>query len=318
MRKFALEEHFTRPDLSAYAHGPLSSMDRETFGRFEKRLLEFDGMRLEAMDKAGIELAVLSVTTPGVQGEPNTRTAIKQAREANDFLAHEIQKHPTRYAGFAHLPLQDAKAAGDELARCVEELGFKGEMINGHTNGHYLDEEMYHPFWECVQEINVPVYLHACDPYDMPHNYQGHPELLGATGSWTVETATHALRMVFGGTFDRFPKVTLIFGHMGETLPYLLWRLDSRSRIRSKLGQDRDRLPSEVIKKNIVVTTTGVCSHPALLCAVSTLGENSVMFSVDYPYEDCGVAAEFIETAPISEAARVKICHRNAERLLRI
>jgi 2,3-dihydroxybenzoate decarboxylase len=275
-------------------------------------------MRLDAMDKAGIELAVLSVTTPGVQAEHDVHTAIRRAREANGFLAREIQKHPTRYAGFAHLPLQDAKAAGDELARCVAELGFKGAMINGHTNGHYLDEEMYWPFWERVQELGVPIYLHPRDPFDMPHNYQGHPELLGATWSWTVETATHALRMVFGGTFDRFPKVTLILGHMGETLPYLLWRLDSRSRILSGQGHDHRRLPSDVIRKNIVVTTTGVCSHPSLICTLSALGENSVMFSVDYPYEDCGVAAEFIETAPISEAARAKICHGNAEGVLQL
>jgi 2,3-dihydroxybenzoate decarboxylase len=293
-------------------------MDRDTFNRFEKRLLEFDGMRLEAMDQAGIELAVLSVTTPGVQAERDTSTAVRRAREANDHLAGEIQKHPTRYAGFAHLPLQDAKAAADELARCVDELGFKGAMINGHTNGHYLDEEMYHPFWERVQALDVPIYLHPRDPYDVAHIYQGHPELQGATWSWTVETAAHALRMVLGGTFDRFPNVTLILGHMGETLPYLLWRLDSRTRIQSRPGRDQGRLPSEVIRKNIVITTTGVCSHPALLCAVSALGESSVMFSVDYPYEDCGVAAAFIETAPVSEAARAKICHGNAERLLHI
>ena|SRR5665647_736987 len=137
MRKIALEEHFTTPDLSRHAKGPGSSMDRKGFGRFESRLVEFDGMRLEAMDKAGIDLAVLSVTTPGVQAEVDTAVAIKRAHEANDFLAKEIQKHPTRYAGFAHLPLQDPKVAGDELARCVADLGFKGAMINGHTNGHY-------------------------------------------------------------------------------------------------------------------------------------------------------------------------------------
>lgn len=318
MKKIALEEHFTRPELAGYGHGPRSSADRETYGRFEERLLEFDGMRLEAMDKAGIELAVLSVTTPGVQAEPDAAIAIKRAREANDFLAREIQKHPKRYAGFAHLPLQDAKAAADELARCVKELGFKGAMINGHTNGHYLDEAMYNPFWERAQELGAPIYLHPRDPHDMPHSYQGHPELLGATWSWTVETATHALRLVFGGVFDRFPKATLILGHMGETLPYLLWRLDSRSRVQSRPGQDQGRLPSQTIRKNIAITTTGVCSHASLLCALSALGEDSVMFSVDYPYEDCGVAAKFVETAPISEGARAKVCHGNAERILRL
>lgn len=318
MRKIALEEHFTTPALSGYAHGPGSSMDRETFGRFATRLLDFGGQRLEAMDQAGIDLAVLSATTPGIQAERDARIAVSRAREANDVLAREIQKHPTRYAGFAHLPLQDANAAAEELARCVEELGFKGAMINGHTNGHYLDEDIYRPFWERVQELGLPVYLHPCDSFDLPHMYKDHPELLGATWSWTVETATHALRLVFGGTFDRFPQVTLVLGHMGETLPYLLWRLDSRSRIRAEASKGRGRLPSEVVRKNIVVTTTGVCSHPALLCALSALGEDSVMFSVDYPYEDCGTAAEFIETAPISEAVRGKVCHGTAERLLRL
>ena len=318
MRIIALEEHFTSPELSSYAHGPGSSMNREGFGRFEKGLLDFDGARLEAMDRVGIELAVLSVTTPGVQAEPDAHLAIRRAREANDLLARQIQRHPTRYAGFAHLPLHDPSAAANELSRCIEDLGFKGAMINGHTNGRYLDEDIYHPFWERVQQLDVPIYLHPRDPHDMPHIYRGHPELLGATWSWTVETATHALRMVFGGTFDRFPGVTLVLGHMGETVPYLLWRLDSRTRIQSGADQGRRRLPSEVIRKHIAVTTTGVCAHAALLCAVSALGEDSVMFSVDYPYEDCSVAAEFIATAPISEAVRAKICHGNAEGLLRI
>jgi len=318
MKKIALEEHFTTADISEYALGPGSSMDREGFGFFEKRLLDFGDMRLEAMDKAGIDLAVLSATSPGVQAAHNTNIAVSCARETNDLLAREIQNHPTRYAGFAHLPLQDPEIAASELSRCVNELGFKGAMINGHTNGSYLDAEIYYPFWERVQELRVPIYLHPRDPFEVPESYDGHPELLGATWSWTVETATHALRLVFGGTFERFPNVTVILGHMGETLPYLLWRLDSRSRVLAKPGQDQRKLPSELIKKNIVVTTTGVCSHPALVCALSALGENSVLFSVDYPYENCGVAAEFIETAPISEAARTKICHGNAERLLHL
>jgi 2,3-dihydroxybenzoate decarboxylase len=318
MKKIALEEHFTRLEFSEHGHGPSSGLDREIFSRFEERLLELDGIRLQAMDNAEIQLAVLSVTTPGVQAEADASTAIGRAREVNDFLARAIEKYPTRYAGFAHLPLQDAKAAADELERCVKQLGFKGAMVNGHTNGHYLDEQMYLPFWERVQELDVPIYLHPRDPHDMPHMYRGHPELLGATWSWTVETATHALRLVFGGTFDRFPNVTLILGHMGETLPYLLWRLDSRWRIRSGSGQGQGRLPSEVIRKNIVVTTTGVCSHASLLCALAALGEDCVLFSVDFPYQVCDVAAEFIETAPIGEAVRSKVYHGNAQRLMRL
>jgi len=148
MKKIALEEHFITAELSQYSMDQSSVQSIRAAGghsaakvqqRFALQLVEFDGMRLEAMDKAGIELSVLSVTTPGVQAEKDARTAIRLARAANDFLAREIQRHPTRYAGFAHLPLQDPKAAADELGRCVAELGFKGAMINGHTNGRYLD-----------------------------------------------------------------------------------------------------------------------------------------------------------------------------------
>jgi 2,3-dihydroxybenzoate decarboxylase len=147
--------------------------------------------------------------------------------------------------------------------------------------------------------------------------FAGHRELSGATWVWTVETATHALRLVFGGVFDRYPKAKLILGHMGETLPYLLWRLDSRSRVRAG-NEPIERAPSDIIRNNIFVTTTGVCAHASLLCALSALGEDSVMFSVDYPYEDCEVAAKFIDSAPVSDEVRAKVCHGTARRVLRL
>jgi 2,3-dihydroxybenzoate decarboxylase len=318
MRKIALEEHFTRPEMSPYLHYAGAAERSPAFARFQERLLDLGEMRLEAMDEAGIETAVLSVATPGVQAEPDREVAIKRARIENDFLARVITKHPARFAGFAHLPLQDASAAADELSRCVEQLEFKGAMVNGHTNGRYLDERSYDPFWERVEALGVPVYLHPRDPFDAPRMFAGHRELLGATWAWTVETATHALRLVFGGVFGRHPKARLILGHMGETLPYLLWRLDSRSRAQAEDEGAAERSPSEIIRDNILVTTTGVCSHASLACALAALGEDSVMFSVDYPFEDCEVAAEFIDSAPISEAARAKVCHATARRLLRL
>jgi len=317
MKKIALEEHFTRPELSSYAQYGASAEHSPAFERFQERLLEIGEMRLEAMDKAGIDLSVLSVATPGVQAEPDAQVAIKRARIENDFLAREITKHPTRFAGFAHLPLQDASAAADELSRCVEQLEFKGAMVNGHTNGRYLDERSYDPFWERAEALGVPIYLHPRDPFDAPHMFAGHRELLGATWSWTVETATHALRLVFGGVFDRYPKARIILGHMGETLPYLLWRLDSRWRAQAG-DEPIERAPSNIIRENIFVTTTGGCAHASLVCALSALGEDRVMFSVDYPFEECEVAAEFIESAPISEEARAKVCHGTARRLLRL
>jgi 2,3-dihydroxybenzoate decarboxylase len=316
-RKIALEEHFTTAALAQkYVARPTRS--ESLFLDIERRLADFDQLRLEAMDKAGIDVSVLSVTTPGVQGVADTTTATRLAREANDLLAHEAQKRPKRYAGFAHLPTQDGAAAAAELERAVKELGFKGALINGQTNGHYLDADMYVPFWERVQDLDVPVYLHPGEMHDRPAMFAGRPELDGAVWAWTADTAAHALRLVFAGTFKRFPRLKIILGHMGETLPFFLWRFDSRWQL--ELGEDLapEALPSAIIKRNFAITTSGVCATQPLLLALEALGEDSVMFSVDYPYEDTQTAADFIEAAPISDAVRAKICHSNAERILRL
>jgi 2,3-dihydroxybenzoate decarboxylase len=315
MRKIALEEHFTTPELAKnYVARPTQS--DALFADVERRLADFDELRLEMMDKAGIEMMVLSVTTPGVQGVSDSREAIRLAHSANDFLAREVQKRPDRYAGFAHLAMQDADAAAAELERAVRELGFRGALINGQTNGHYLDEDQYVPFWERVQELDVPVYLHPGNMADHPAMFAHRPELDGPIFAWTADTAAHALRLVFGGTLTRFPKVKIVLGHMGETLPFLLWRLDSRREfdLGDKLAPDA--LPSAIIKRNIAITTSGVCDAGALLAAIQALGDDNVMFSVDYPYEDPQVAADFIESAPIGEDVRAKVCYGNAERLL--
>jgi 2,3-dihydroxybenzoate decarboxylase len=316
-RKIALEEHYATPELAKkYVARPTRS--DTLFADIERRLADFDQLRLEAMDMAGIDLSVLSVTTPGVQAVADANTAIRLAREANDLLAREVQKRPRRYAGFAHLPMQDGVAAGAELERAVRELGFKGALINGQTSGRYLDDNMYLPFWERVQDLNVPVYLHPGELADQPAMFAGRPELEGPIWAWTADTAAHALRLIFGGTFKRFPRLKIILGHMGETLPYLLWRFDSRWQM--ELGEElsRDELPSVIIRRNIAITTSGVCDPNALVGAIGALGEDNVMFSVDYPYEDSKTAGAFIESAPISETARAKVCHGNAERMLRL
>src|SRR5262245_9992060 len=188
-------------------------------------------MRLAGMDQAGIARAVLSISGPGVQAERDTQTAIRKAREANDALAREVQKRPDRYSGFAHLAMQDAKAAADELERCMKELGFVGVMINGHTNGQYLDHPALAPFWERAQALNALVYIHPGDPVAPHPVLDGHPGLKRATWEWGFETGSHALRLVFGGLFDRYPKARLALGHLGETLPFLLWRFDSRAKL---------------------------------------------------------------------------------------
>ena len=317
-RKIALEEHYTTPELSKGGYVDRPTRSDALFADIERRLVDFDQLRLEAMDKAGIDLSVLSVTTPGIQGVADAKTAIRLAQDANDLLARQVQKRPQRYGGFAALALQDVGAAANELQRAVKELGLKGALINGQTGGHYMDADIYLPFWERVQDLDVPVYLHPGDLPDHPAMFAGRPELDGPVFAWTADTAAHALRLLFGGTFKRFPKLKIILGHMGETLPYLLWRLDSRWQLQVGKELPLDERPSTIFKRNFVITTSGVCDPGPLADAIGAIGEDSVMFSVDYPYQDSQVAATFIDTAPISDAVRAKICSGNAKRILRL
>lgn len=317
MRKIALEEHFSGPGFEKYLLAVKNEFDPQVLTAVEKLLPDFDEKRLQIMDECGVEIAVLSQTAPGVQQEKDLQTAISAARSCNDFLARQISNHPKRYRGFACVAMQDPNAAAAELQRCIKELGFVGVLINGQTDGVYLDDPKCFPFWEKLEELQVPLYLHPGNPYDDPHMYSGRSVLKGATWSWTCETATHALRLIFGGVFDRFPKTTVILGHMGETLPFYLWRLDSRAQT-STAGRALPKAPSQYFRDHFLITTSGVCSNGPLQCSLTELGEDSVMFSIDYPYEHAELASSFIENAPITEEQREKVCFRNAERALRL
>lgn len=317
MKKIALEEHFNGPGFEKYLQSVASAFDPGVLKAIEKLLPDFDEKRLIMMDACEIEIAVLSQTAPGVQQEKDSQLAVDCARASNDFLAKQIAKNPTRFRGFAGLAMQDVGAAVAELERCINDLGFVGALINGNTNGEYLDDPKFWPFWEKLESLQVPLYLHPGLLADNPAMFAGRPELNGATWSWTCETASHALRLVFGGVFDRFASAKVILGHMGETLPFDLWRLDSRSQTTSA-GRAMEKPPSQYIRENILITTSGACSNGPLLCSLSELGEDSVMFSTDYPYEDAEVAARFIETTPISEEQRRKVCHETAERVFNL
>ena len=316
-RKIVLEEHFSTPELSQYATDVVKTIDPEFFEYCKPRLMDFDSLRLEEMDKYGIDMCVLSMTTPGLQLAPDRDIAVKSAREVNDFLAAQIQKHPTRFAGFAHLALQDPKAAAAELQRAVTDLGMKGALINGHSNGEYLDQEKFWPVWEKAEELGVPIYLHPADPPQEPATIAGYPEMAGPAWAWGSETAGHTLRLIYGGVFDRFPKTTVILGHMGEALPFVLWRLDSRYAMMQHRNPIK-KVPSDYIRENVMVTTAGSFSAAPLVCSLLALGSDRIMFSIDYPYEYTEQAVHFIDNAPISELDREKICHLNAERLLKL
>ena len=314
-KKIALEEHFLSPGFEDYWKTTTGEIAPDIFRQAVARLGEFGDLRLAQMDRDGIARAVLSIAGPGVQIERDTATAVRCARESNDFLAGEIQKRPDRYAGFAHLPMQDAKAAADELQRAIRELGFVGAMINGHTNGQYLDHPSLYPFWERAEALGALIYLHPADPPSTMPVLDGTYGLKRATWEWGVETGSHALRVVFGGHFVRFRRATLALGHLGEMMPYLLWRFDSRARFYAvKLA----RRPSDYIRENIVMTISGMFSVEPLHCAINAVGHERVMFATDYPFEPPGDASKFIDQVLLDESVRADICFNNAARLLRL
>ncbi|MES2122941.1 MAG: amidohydrolase family protein [Chlamydiota bacterium] len=318
MKKIALEEHFVTDDFLVISQKEdFAVMNPHKVEAFQKGLLDMSRLRIDAMDKAGIEISILSLTAPGVQGIRDVGKATLMARQANEFLAEKIALNPNRFRGFAALSLSDTASAISELERCVKEHRFVGGLINGRSGGLFLDEEQFLPFWKKVEELDVPIYLHPGSQRDIPHSFRDHEELAGSLWGWTVGVGTHALRLVFSGLFDRFPRLKVILGHMGETLPYLLWRLDSRWEI-LKHPRELKKPPSQYFRDNFYVTTSGVCANGPLMCAIHELGEDRVMFSVDYPYESSEVAGQFVENAPLSSAIREKVCYKNAERLLKL
>ena len=312
--KIALEEHFMHPDFIGYFNRTAINISPALFGKALDALQDFGERRIAAMDLVGVRKSILSLAGPGVQAERETATAVRLARQVNDFLAERMQAN-ARYGGFAHLPMQDPAVAAAELARCVTDLGMQGAMVNGQTNGTYLDDDRYAVFWERASDLGVPVYVHPNNPADTGYMYHNHPELYGPVWSWTVETATHALRLVFSGVFDRHPGARLILGHMGETLPYLLWRLDSRWEISNRGAMRLEHPPSWYFRNAVWMTTSGVCADAPLRCALDAAGPDRVMFSVDYPFERPIEAGEWIESAPLTEAERTAVCHGTAAAL---
>jgi len=312
VRKIAIEEHCLSPGTVEYWMPTVSEIDPAVATRFYSRLNDFGEQRLKAMTNGGIDRAVLSIAGPGVQAERETATATRRAREANDFLAREIYKRPERYSGFAHLAMQDPRTAANELERCVRELHFVGAMINGHTNGRYLDDSANDPLWERAAGLGVPVYLHPADPLVPAPVLDGVPVLRRGTWEWGFETASHLLRILYGGVFERFPALRIVLGRLGETLPYVLWRLDSRSKLH---GNVLAKPPSHYLKENLLVTSSGMGASEPLYCALGALGAGHMLFAADYPFENAEEAGRFLDAVRLDEGARADIAYRNAMRL---
>ena len=324
--KVAIEEHFNflttapGPQAGADLARLVKAMDydKSWMALIEERLGEIGPLRLAEMDAAGVDMCVLSHTVPGVQGIVDAGTAVAAARDVNDFLAEAVGRHPTRFAGFASVALQDPGEAARELERAVTRLGFKGVMVNGYTDtsdgrGAYLDEPRFLPFWEAAAALRAPVYIHPRPPIEQ-RAYEGHAQLLGATWGFAPETATHALRIVQSGLLDRLPNLTIVLGHLGETLPYFAWRIQHCFEYNPSDKRLERRL-QDYLCDNFYVTTSGHFSDQALISALLTIGADRILFAVDYPYEAMTPATDWIERAPISENDRRKIAYGNARTL---
>ncbi len=321
--KIALEEHFAIGETLGDSSGYLPD---QLWPELSRRLTDIGEMRLAEMDRHGLAMMILSLNMPAIQAIPEAKGADAAARRANDHLADKIARHPDRFAGLAALPMQDPDLACRELERCVRELKFCGALVNGFSQvegrvaPEYYDTAHYLPFWQTVQQLDVPFYLHPRNP--LPSRapiYEGHSWLLGPTWAFAQETAAHALRLMGSGLFDHCPHLQLVLGHMGENLPGCLWRIDNRNHwANSPHKYAAKKKIADYMRENVHITTSGNFSTPTLANAIAELGAGRIMFSVDYPFESCGDAASWFDRTDLPEADRTRIGRSNALSLFRL
>jgi predicted TIM-barrel fold metal-dependent hydrolase len=326
--KIALEEHFSTELNNKYwnAKGEETRNGREYAQDVERRLLDPTAC-LREMDRAGIEMCIMSLTSPGVQSVADPEKALELARSANDYAAEFIKQHPDRFSAFAAVPLQDPSAAADELERAVSTLGLKGALINGYSNigpnedVQYLDEDAVRPFWDRVAKLNVPVSLHPREPLpSQMRSIQGYPELVGSAWAFTYETSSHALRLILSGLFDDYPNLQVILGHLGEGIPYLLPRMQHRldEQREGEKGSKAKRRASYYFAQNFYITTSGHFHTAPFLQALEQVGRDRILFSVDYPYEQMDVAGRWFDEMQIDRKLKEAIGRENASKLFNL
>jgi uncharacterized protein len=320
MRTITLEEHFvTAAFLKAVrAHGKPTAAQLQ---QLEAALLDLGADRIAAMDEAGIDLQVLSLSAMGIE-KLDAATSTALSRDVNDELASAVRAHPDRFAGFATLALKDPVSAAKELERCVLSLGFKGALLDGTTDGEFLDQPKFLPVFEAAQALDTPIYLHPAPPPEAVRAvyFSGLPAeagfLLSIAGwGWHAENGLHALRLIVSGLFERLPRLQLILGHMGEGVPYALAR---STHVLSNVTKHLPLSVAEYFQRNFHLTTSGYFTLPPFECALKVVGIDRLMYSVDYPYSPNTRGRDFLNSLSLSPEDREKLTHSNAERLLRV
>ena len=325
MRTITLEEHFATP---RFLDGPGRELKQqaEKFSnaralRLIPQLCDLGDKRIAEMDAAGIDMQIVSLTAPGVE-QLEAAEAIALAAETNDFVADAIKKHPGRFGAFAALPTAVPDKAAQELDRRVRGQKFAGAIINGHNRGRYLDDKFFWPILESAEQLGATIYLHPTRPPQpvIDASFSGFSpetsEMFSGPGwGWHIETAVHVIRLILGGVFDRFPKLQIVIGHLGEGIPGMFQRLDIMAPAVTKLK----RPVTAYLRENIHYTFSGFFFPPTFLALLLELGGvDRMMFSVDHPYQSMAEGRAFLEQLPVSTADKERIAHGNAEKLFKL
>ncbi len=334
IRRIAVEEAFVTPEIMTQWHVVLAGRDVEPgFAKMgeailaqtpankplDDHLLDIGAGRIAHMDSIGVDMHVLSLTSPGVQVF-EASLATRLAAASNDALAAAVQAHPTRFAGLAAVAPQDPPVAAREIERAARALGLNGLIINSHTMGEYLDAPRYRPIFEAAQAFDMPIYLHPREPAPSMVSPFLDYGLYFAGWGFAAETGLHAMRLIMSGLFDRFPKLRMVLGHMGEGIPFWLQRIDNRYLLEVKIGavDELPKLPSQYFLDNFVITTAGVTSMPALRLCLDVLGAERILFAADFPYEDDAEAVRFMDGADVTGDERKQIYETNACRVFKL
>ena len=321
-RRIACEEGFLSPGVLAQnakastpklslitAEGPTAALARS--------LVDLGEGRITGMDADGIDMQLLLLSSPGIQAF-DLASAVSLAAESNDYVSAACARYPARFAALAALAPQDPTAAARELQRAIKLPGIKGAIINSHTNGEYLDGQKYWPIFEAIEALDAPLYIHPREPAGAMNAYMSGPVVGGPAWAYAVEVGTHVLRLIQAGVFDRFPRLRLVIGHMGEALPFWLPRIDNRYKWLLRGPAPIKRLPGDYIRENIWVTTSGMNYWPQIEMTRKVLGPDRVLYATDYPFENQAEAVGFAEAMPLDTAQKKQFFEDNAMKVFKL